>query len=81
MIPINAIRNPLVWDKFGRFTFDVLDSKFFYQSRWEYARGECTTENLIEFCVKTTNAHILEFEVRGEDGIGRSSAFCEYRDQ
>lgn len=47
----------------------MLDTKFLDESRGKDSGGECTTEDGTELGVKTSNTHILELKVRGEDRI------------
>jgi len=46
-------------------TFHVLDSKFVDKSRREHSGSKCTTEDIAEFAVQTTDAHVFEFEIGG----------------
>jgi hypothetical protein len=48
-----------------RLTLDVLDTEFLNQTWREDSTSECSSENGREFGVKTSNTHILEFEVGG----------------
>ena len=56
-----------------RLTLDVLDTEFLDQAWREDSTSECSSENGREFSVKTSNTHVLEFEVGGQDGVGGST--------
>jgi hypothetical protein len=57
----------------NRLTFDVLDTELLDQTWREDSTSEGSSENSREFSVKTSDTHILEFEVGGQDGIGRGT--------
>jgi hypothetical protein len=54
-----------------RLTLYVLDTELLDQAWREDSTSECSSENGREFSVETSNTHILEFEVGGQDGVGR----------
>jgi hypothetical protein len=56
-----------------RLTLDVLDTELLNQTWREDSTSECSSENGREFSIETSNTHILEFEVGGQDGIGRGT--------
>jgi hypothetical protein len=56
-----------------RLTLHVLDTELLDQTWREDSTSECSSENGREFGIKTSDTHILEFEVRGQDGIGRGT--------
>lgn len=56
-----------------QFTFYVLNTQFFDESRWEDARCESTTEDRAELGVQTTDTHILEFEVGCQNSVWSGS--------
>jgi hypothetical protein len=43
----------------------MLNAEFLHQTWWENTRRECTSENLTELGVQTTDTHIFELEVGG----------------
>jgi hypothetical protein len=47
----------------------VLDAEFLDKTRRENTRGKSSAKNFVEFGVKASNSHVLEFEVRCQDGI------------
>jgi hypothetical protein len=48
-----------------RLTLDVLDTELLDETWREDSTSECSSENGRELSVKTSNTHILEFEVGG----------------
>ena len=52
-------------------TLDMRDTKLVDEARWEDTRGESATEDRAELRVETTDAHVLELEVRCEDRVWR----------
>jgi hypothetical protein len=50
----------------------MLDPKLLNEARREHTRRECTTEDVTELRVKTTNTHVLELKVRRENSVRRS---------
>ena len=51
----------------------MLDAKFLHKTGWKHTRCESSTENFIEFIVKTSDSHVLKLEVGSQDCIGRCS--------
>lgn len=52
-------------------TFRVGDSKLFDQAWREDSTGESSSENCLELGVQTTDTHVLELEVGGDDRLSR----------
>jgi hypothetical protein len=50
-------------------TLDVLDTKLLDEAGREHTRGESTTEDVAKLRVEATDAHVLELEVRGQNGV------------
>ena len=50
-------------------TFDVLDTKLFYQSGREDAGRESSTEDGTKLRIKTTDSHVLELESGLDDRV------------
>jgi hypothetical protein len=48
----------------------MLDAEFLDKTRRENTRGKSSTKNFIEFIVKASYSHVLEFEVGCQDSIG-----------
>jgi hypothetical protein len=50
-------------------TFNMLDTEFLNKTRREHPGCERTTEDIAKLRIKTTNTHILKFEVWGKNRI------------
>lgn len=63
--------DPTYW-KMGQ-TFYVLNAKLLDEGRGKHTRGECATEDIIKLFVETSDAHVLELEVGGNDRVRSGS--------
>ena len=83
MIPITGVNKIRIdeEEKIRQHTLDVLDTELVDETRREDTRCKSTTEDIAEFCVETTNTHVLEFEVGRDDSIrGSSTSVISRRD-
>ncbi|KAI6768715.1 hypothetical protein HG531_010904 [Fusarium graminearum] len=58
------------WRAVQQQSLDVSNTHLGDQARRENTRCKCTTENGSELIIQTTDTHILELEVRSENGVG-----------
>ena len=56
----------------GRRTLDVLDTELLDEAGREDTRGERSSEDRRELGVESSDTHVLELEIRGQDRIRRS---------
>jgi hypothetical protein len=56
-------------------TLDVLNTEFLDETGRKDSTGECSSEDGGELGIETSNTHIFELEVWGEDRIGRTTDY------